>query len=477
MLTTPMRICSALLLVAVACGLACPNGGYENPTAEPYLADLAQLENLVATTYANFEWALTEGGIDPVALHARTHREIQEARSDDEARQALKRFVESFRDGHFRLREARGEVSDGDAGKNGPGPETPGPLACEELGYEEHDQSLRLDFGDQFRPATDPDDPFPAGWLARSDGSRIGLVRIDEFGAERYGEYCPQTWESYRKTLEQADRLLDEIAQRIRVLESHDVAGLIVDITGNGGGSDWVDPTARMLTDKQLLGNGRSFVRHAHWRGILEEMAGEVAGDLGRDDLSLEQRAVLEEVEARLRTGIAETRRSCDLSAVWGRGTAKLPCSLLVRDTLFTTGLLAAPPAIETDGLMIGSALFKALEYGVRPTAWRGPLAVLIDRDTASAAELFVALLCDNDAAMLVGEQTFGVGCGYTNGGIQTILEHSRFEVWLPDCIRHRRDGGNERAGIAPDLQIDLQGAAGAEKRGSMLLERLSAWP
>ena len=39
-------------------------------------------------------------------------------------------------------------------------------------------------------------------------------------------------------------------------------------------------------------------------------------------------------------------------------------------------------------------------------------VVVTIDRDTASASELFAALLRDNDAATLIGETTHGSGCG-----------------------------------------------------------------
>jgi hypothetical protein len=61
-------------------------------------------------------------------------------------------------------------------------------------------------------------------------------------------------------------------------------------------------------------------------------------------------------------------------------------------------------------------------------------------------------MLVDADAARVTGTRTMGVGCGFTNGGIEFRLPRTGLEVWLPDCARFRRDGTNERAGIVPDL-------------------------
>jgi C-terminal processing protease CtpA/Prc len=87
-------------------------------------------------------------------------------------------------------------------------------------------------------------------------------------------------------------------------------------------------------------------------------------------------------------------------------------------------------------------------------SAWQGPLAVLVDGGTGSAAELFAATLKDNGRATIIGAHTVGSGCGYTNGGIPLTLKHSGVEVKFPDCVRLRADGSNEVAGIAPDVKV-----------------------
>ena len=108
---------------------------------------------------------------------------------------------------------------------------------------------------------------------------------------------------------------------------------------------------------------------------------------------------------------------------------------------------------------------------------WAGPLAVSTDEYTASASESFTALLRDNDAAVVIGRRTAGVGCGYSNGGTQTLLEHSGLEIWLPDRVRHRRDGSNQRDGIAPDLAVDRQPGDSALEKGEKLRQAFNAWP
>jgi hypothetical protein len=475
-------------LVAFACSP--PESDHFSP--EPYVEDLEQLAKVTATTYANFEWAIIEGDVDPVALYAEAHETIRTAESDEAAREALEGFVDRFGDGHFRLREPSAETRRGQNSAAGPRRDSPAAEACAQLGYETHDQSFRVDLGEGFELLTALDDPFPAGWLERTDGTRIGVLRIDEFGANRFGEYCPEIWEAFRHELEErcadwpcvyafrlrmVEHLLDEVSDRVGKLAAARIDALVVDITANGGGTDWIDPTARMLTGTTLLGNELSVVRHPHWQGILKEMASEVETDLARDSLSDAQRGVLGTVLSRLQAGIVQTSAPCDLSVAWERGANALPCSLLVHDVLYTTGLTPEPPGIAIEGLASGTSLFKSFGYRSRQPVWTGPLAVLTDEYTASASELFTALLRDNDAAVVIGRRTAGVGCGYSNGGTQTLLEHSGLEIWLPDCVRHRRDGSNERDGIAPDLAVDWQPGDSALVKGEKLRQVFNAWP
>lgn len=89
--------------------------------------------------------------------------------------------------------------------------------------------------------------------------------------------------------------------------------------------------------------------------------------------------------------------------------------------------------------------------------AWMGPLAILADRRTASAAEEFISWLRDNGRAVMGGERTFGAGCGYMDGGAAFQFTAVSMHLMIPNCSRFTRDGANEIEGQAPDLSIDWQ--------------------
>ena len=88
--------------------------------------------------------------------------------------------------------------------------------------------------------------------------------------------------------------------------------------------------------------------------------------------------------------------------------------------------------------------------------AWNGPVLVLADRGTGSAAEDFVAWLQQNKVATVLGDRTAGAGCGYVNGGNPTRLSVVPVDIWMPNCARFLDDGSNEIEGIAPDVEIPM---------------------
>ena len=78
-----------------------------------------------------------------------------------------------------------------------------------------------------------------------------------------------------------------------------------------------------------------------------------------------------------------------------------------------------------------------------------------MDEGSASAAEHFASILKDNGAATLIGEPTFGAGCGWMSSGEQTVtLSGTGAELYLPDCVWVRADGENEVAGVEPDILV-----------------------
>jgi C-terminal processing protease CtpA/Prc len=91
-----------------------------------------------------------------------------------------------------------------------------------------------------------------------------------------------------------------------------------------------------------------------------------------------------------------------------------------------------------------------------------------VDAASASATEAFVAMLLDNGAATVIGERTYGAGCGYTDGGLPIELPNSGIVVWMPDCARFRIDGTNEIEGIEPDIPLPWSDLNGAERAAAV---------
>ena len=86
---------------------------------------------------------------------------------------------------------------------------------------------------------------------------------------------------------------------------------------------------------------------------------------------------------------------------------------------------------------------------------WTGPLAVLVDRRSASASEELVTWLKDNGRATIAGERTYGAGCGYVDGGSAIALKAAPLHIMVPNCSRYTADGINEIEGIPPHVAID----------------------
>ncbi len=95
------------------------------------------------------------------------------------------------------------------------------------------------------------------------------------------------------------------------------------------------------------------------------------------------------------------------------------------------------------------------MEPGV---AYRGPLAVLVDRDSASASEIFAAAIQDYGRGLVIGEPTFG------KGTVQTLIDLNRYvpgehndlgRLRLTMAEFFRISGGSTQLrGVEPDIRF-----------------------
>ena len=437
-------------------------------TTDAWLQDFRQLMNEISTHYANLDSAIADRRLDLVDLRRRTEESLRNAKSDEEARQALDRFMREFGDGHASVQWSTRRPSADDASK---------PL-CERLRYRARDMS-GIDFAQLGNFERIEDD---AGILTLDKKRRVGVIRIALFSGGVYPELCKEV----QTTLGLADdapcdfdceirigravddRMTASLERTLATLQKGGATAILVDVTGNGGGSDWVEPAARVLTPVPLKSPRLGFIKHPHWVKILEEELADVEHDIASD---LEPKRVLRDARETLQRALERAKEPCDRSGV--REGKKPGCSLIVTGMLYASGVLAHA---RRDVLPSGRAtnvLFNPAQFTYREGVNRLPLYVLTDGRTASAAELFAAMLKDNGAATLIGTPTNGAGCGHMNGGVWATLENSQGRVQLPDCSRFRSDGTNEVLGITPDVLVPWRSQDSRYQRARKTLQVL----
>ncbi len=369
---------------------------------QPWLADYTRLKRDMAQGYANLDWAVAHRGLDLPALDRETTARLENAQSRVRAFVALRDFVQGFNDPHFRMKPGQRPIPTASplAGSAVAGEPVDAPAGadCEAAGYEEDDHAFRFPFAQMAGWKAIRDGDFPSGLLGD-----IGVLRIAQFGEDRYLAACQAVFKPNvgDRALQLAVRARQQalLRETIAELRAKGVRRLLVDVSGNGGGSEWVSDVIALMTDTAMT---------------------------RREALVVDA--------------------TCDRSAVW-RGEPA-PCPVFAGNS-------------DEQATLQGNG------------AWTGPLLILADRGTGSAAEDFVAWLQQNRIATVIGDRTAGAGCGYVDGGNPTRLSVVPVDVWMPNCARLLDDGSNEIEGIAPDIKIPM-GDADATTQAQALAAALA---
>jgi carboxyl-terminal processing protease len=100
--------------------------------------------------------------------------------------------------------------------------------------------------------------------------------------------------------------------------------------------------------------------------------------------------------------------------------------------------------------------------------AYEGPLAVLVDRNSASASEIFAAAIQDYGRGVVVGEPTFGKGTVQSVAPLDREGKLGQLKVTIAQFFRVNGEG-NQHRGVIPDvlfptaLDSDAQGERGLD--------------
>ncbi|MEO8217249.1 MAG: S41 family peptidase [Acidobacteriota bacterium] len=420
--------------------------------ADRWMADFEQIVCEIDSHYANLDSVIVDRGMDLPEIEKSTAERLRSVNTDDEARAVINGFLNAFGDGHVGV-EWSIPASPADL-------ETAGTL-CDRLGYRAREDRSGIDFSriPEYRPIDDEDSAdVPGGILPFHGGAKAGVVRIQLFSSDQHPRLCRIAQRQLKLADDQScegdcrhrfnnrvdDLLTASLERRLKSLRRAGATTIVVDITGNGGGSDWVEPAARVLTPIPLQASAMGFIRHAHWVKQLGEELDDVEYDLvngGAKNVLLQRAA----------KSLREAKNAAS-------STCQGPCPMIVSRSLFASGVLSyAKPGSLPEG-RASSTLFHPSRYTYHEGANELPLIILVDQRTASASEYFSALMQDNGAGTVAGQPTRGAGCGHTNGGIYATLANSGARLSLPDCARFRSDGSNEVVGITPDVLIPWGG-------------------
>ena len=444
-----------------------------------WLADLEQVREEMASHYANLEWLAIEREVRPESLFATARQRLQDARSEADARSAFERLERGVGDGHFRIVWPRPAAAASDPSPS----DAAAPSPCETLGFREQGQDSRALANrlPGYRPIEGASG-FPAG-LVEVDGRTVGVIRISQVSPQIHpaacaaalamlrpaGEPCDEACSDRLWTMA-TDRATADFSDSLRALRAAGASTLLVDLAGNGGGSEWIEALARTVTPVRLRSAQLGFVRHPHWVEALAERENSLReAAVGQPP---EDRARLERHAATYAAARAQAEQPCDPAPLFD---GRVPdCEWLGSGDIYMTGPEAAlDPAII--GKPWAADVFEPLAFAFEPGVWSGPLMVLVDAGTASAAEELAALLQDNRAAVIIGAPTLGAGCGFTRGGMDVVLRHSGATLRMPDCARYRADGSNEVSGIDPDVLVGFRSNDGPTRRAKRLAASLPA--
>ena len=380
---TPRTLCLLLVPVLATAAVAQAQDAPPGPSRQAaWKADYERLKAALAQGYANLDWQIDRRGFNLALADKQIGAMLDKVDNDAAAALVFAKLVEAFDDPHLDLRPGpppeAAKLMPMQSNIDGPAKAT---SSCEAENYSEGKRATRLPYSSA--PGWTPvsEGPFQAGLLGD-----IGIIRIPAFGEQRYLAACKSVqkpgMDSRALQLATRAELNRQLAALVGTLRQRGMKRLAIDVSRNGGGSEWSTEAVTLFT----------------------------AGRLTRQ----------------------EPRRvgpTCDRSDIW-KGE-KPSCTVYTGEP--------TSEWVESDGA----------------PAWNGPLAILADRDTASAAEEFITWLRDNKRAKMGGEKTFGAGCGYMDGGHAFAFKAAPIHLMMPNCSRFTRDGTNEIEGQAPDVAIE----------------------
>ena len=370
---------SVLLCGLSATGIAAPMLTNEIPSfdTKPWLEDLNQAENAVVTKYANLEWLAFEREVKLSALFADARDEVRSATSVADVKAAFDELAHGFGDGHVRFDWPRTNT--------GTGVHT---ADCGALGFYAGMQGVPTAALIQGYVPLETAQPnvFPAG-LIHSGHRIVGVLKIGVFTPDGYPELCEAAETALRiqphsncdescsseiKTWA-TNRMTRELTSQVERLRAAGASVLMIDLIDNGGGTEWAEVAARIVTGVPLRSERIAFVHGLHWVKNFEtkELELRAAAETAAPD----DRVTL----IRFADAVASRRQdaaiACGSRPLLERNKPSCPW---LGTGFFATGILDAPPSANFRDKPWARMVFAPFEYEYREAVWRGPLILLV---------------------------------------------------------------------------------------------------
>lgn len=249
---------------------------------QAWQADYSRLKKDMAQGYANLDWIVEQRRLDLPRLDRETTAAIDSAHSRVRAFLAIRRFVKAFQDPHFRLKVGDRPIDENarlvtasslaaEAADDRAYVDSPAGADCAAAGYEEDDHAFRFPFERMKGFQAVADGNFPTAMIGD-----VGVLRIAQFGEDRYLAECLKAFKpgigSYALKLAVRSRLQDQLIEAIGTLKTRGASRLLVDLSGNGGGTEWVSEAIALFTDKPMSRPNARLIdarcdRSGVWRG------------------------------------------------------------------------------------------------------------------------------------------------------------------------------------------------------------------
>lgn len=461
-------------------------GCHSNTNKEMWLQDYKTLKSELTTGYANLQEAVRKERIDLIKLNDKTVKGIENAISKKEAQSVVISFLKKFNDGHLRASVVNTISDTGSEIDNYVYSTDNTTIALEKMGFEKNEThyNIRYDSIEGYRSLVLDKNPFDAGIIDASEG-KIGILKLHSFGHWTYWNTAMDIWESYRKKIDKScdndcqwkfvqeveSSLSRSILVRLEQLKNESISSLLLDVSDNGGGTSWYEEIVRFFSDKKLIKSKISFVKHKHWNFILKNHLKLIEEDLSNTNIKEELKKKLTMFRALVLEKIRKTESVCSFDEIWKE--QGFECAELIPHPYAAELPFGIMQDSQFNLLKIKQILDTSRFLPFRRNVYSGPLYVVQDVYSASATEGFTSLLQLNNRAIIVGENSYGAGCGYTNGGISIKLKSLNLIVKMPDCSRYRKDGKNEIYGIEPDLLTDWNKEDSKNMKGIKVIESI----